>query len=107
VCVRGTDCCTGVCNIPSGLAAGTCGLINSTGAGSCLVDGQACTSSESCCSRECVPTAYGGHACQVASGCRVEGDACTRSEECCSFPQTGSGACVIGAGQTIGRCRSA
>src|SRR5439155_26092601 len=70
------------------------------------LDGEACTDGASCCSRECVPTIYGGHACQVASGCRVEGDACVTDAECCSFVSVGAGACVIATGQNIGRCRN-
>ena len=45
-------------------------------------------------------------ACQVASGCRVEGEACMLDTDCCSFAAVGTGACVLGAGQNIGRCRN-
>jgi hypothetical protein len=92
--------------IASGAAAGTCALINSTGAGSCAVDGQACADGSGCCSRLCVPTSTGGHICQVASGCRVEGDVCYADKDCCSFSTAGAGACVFGSTAGVGRCRN-
>jgi hypothetical protein len=81
------------------------------GTGGCQVDGDACADGSNCCSRLCVPTIYGGQACQTVSGCRVEGDLCTNDDDCCGGPSTGlpgqgNVTCSKATGQTIGRCRN-
>jgi len=111
VCSRPSDCCSGVCNIPSTAGAGTCANISATGTGNCSPDGEACTDGTTCCSRICAPTAFGGHACEVASGCRVEGDLCHADSDCCGAagsgrPGAGTVTCVLdtSANPPIGRC---
>jgi hypothetical protein len=112
ICYTGPDCCTGVCTIPSGLSAGTCGSIDVTGAGGCAVAGLPCTDFGQCCSRVCVPTSMGINVCQVTSGCRLQGELCTETAECCPGPdqssQYGLMECNIMAGTDppIGRCRN-
>jgi hypothetical protein len=83
-------------------------VINTTGAGNCLPDGQACTDGGNCCSRLCVTTNTGGHVCQVASGCRVEGDICYADSDCCSVQTQGTGSCNLDTTVTppVGRCRN-
>jgi hypothetical protein len=110
VCYRNGDCCAGACNIATGAAAGVCVNPNTPGVGNCGVDGQPCNGAQDCCSALCVPTIYGGHACQTVSGCRVEGDLCRTASDCCSgqlanpYPQ----ACVLDTtiNPPIGRCRN-
>jgi hypothetical protein len=91
-----------------GATAGSCGVINTTGAGGCMPDGQACADGGNCCSRLCVTTNTGGHVCQVASGCRVEGDICYHDSDCCSVQNQQTGACVLDttANTSVGRCRN-
>jgi hypothetical protein len=113
ICYVALDCCTAVCNIPDGLTAGTCGIINSTGAGGCMVAGQACTDGTNCCSRVCAPTALGGQVCQVTSGCRLEGEMCRQDSDCCGAPGSGlpgdgNSSCVLdpATNPAVGRCRN-
>jgi hypothetical protein len=113
ICFQAGDCCTGVCNIASGASAGTCGTLATMGSGGCFVDGEPCSSGTNCCSRLCVPTAAGGHVCQVASGCRVVGDLCHTPSDCCgapgsNLPGDGNVTCSIVAGTNppLGTCRN-
>ncbi|HEY3352310.1 MAG TPA: hypothetical protein VGQ83_03610 [Polyangia bacterium] len=89
ICFQALDCCTTVCNVAAGLAAGTCGLINASGSGGCQIAGEPCVDGGHCCSRVCVPTAQGGQVCQVASGCRVVGEICRADGDCCGAPGSG------------------
>ena len=112
ICFKLGDCCSGICTIAAGASAGTCTAVQTTGAGQCSIDGQACTGGTGCCSRLCVPTNTGGHVCQVAQGCRVVGDICSKDTDCCGGPVGGPGSgnvtCVVEAGTTppVGRCRN-
>ncbi|MBI5478387.1 MAG: hypothetical protein HY906_05990 [Deltaproteobacteria bacterium] len=111
ICFTAFDCCTGVCSIASGFAAGTCIQVPSTGAGECRVAGEACTDGTTCCSRSCVPTSFGTTVCQVASGCRVIGELCQKDADCCGasgsgLPGDGNVQCNLAPGidPPLGRC---
>jgi hypothetical protein len=113
ICFQALDCCTTVCTVPAGMTAGTCGIINSTGAGSCLIAGQPCVDGTNCCSRVCAPTPQGGQVCQVASGCRIVGEICVQDADCCGaagsgMPGEGNVTCGLDptASPPVGRCQN-
>jgi hypothetical protein len=82
LCYASSECCTGVCDIPTGGTAGTCAPLNSPV--SCDVDGTLCQGCGSCCSRLCAPYGSTGVSiCQPASGCHVYGDLCHKDSDCC------------------------
>ncbi len=89
ICFKASDCCTGVCNIPNGGKAGTCGVLMSMGSGGCTVDGEPCAGCANCCSRTCAPTPIGGRTCVAASGCRPIGEICTKDTDCCGGGNSG------------------
>jgi hypothetical protein len=111
ICFKASECCTGVCNIPTGGTAGLCAALNSPV--SCEVDGTLCNGCGGCCSRLCAPFAASGVSiCQPASGCHVYGDLCHKDSDCCGgeapdagLPGAGLVSCTLipGAGG-IGFC---
>jgi hypothetical protein len=96
VCHRSTDCCTGLCSIATGAAAGTCKEIATSGAGSCVQDGIVCSGCNNCCSRVCAPFALSGvNICQPASGCRLTNDLCEKASDCCGGDVAPSGGAKV------------
>jgi hypothetical protein len=78
--------------------------------------GEACDTSEECCSRACVDDGTGFKSCQYLGGCRPTGELCRSDGECCNFragndvsncnaPAANPGICkIIDAEEGIGRC---
>jgi hypothetical protein len=100
-----------VCSIVSGQTVGTCGTITTTGAGQCDPDGTACTTADSCCSKQCAVSNTGGHICSTAIGCKVVGDICTKDADCCGSSTAGTCGtvtCIIDTTvmPPVGRCRN-
>lgn len=115
VCYRGTDCCSGLCNASSAGAAGVCGELSTTGAGSCAKDGTVCEDCTNCCSALCLPFARTGvKICQPASGCRVTNNLCIEDKDCCGgdpssgLPGAGNVTCQFAANVSppLGVCRN-
>jgi hypothetical protein len=78
--------------------------------------GEACDTSDECCSRACVDDGTGYKSCQYLGGCRPFGELCRKDSECCNFnagnnpqncnaPATNPGICrIIDQAEGIGRC---
>ena len=133
-CQSNNDCCSQRCSDDSRCLAGgkcrsegemsararTAATANATtGAAQCSECdpvGQACETSDKCCSRACVDDGTGYKSCQYLGGCRPAGELCRQDSECCNFnasqdpkncnaPAANPGICrIIDSQERIGRC---
>lgn len=104
ICYANADCCNGTCNLPAADGPGRCAAaLTAPGASNCVIGGEPCVDSGSCCSHLCLDLGTGMPSCVLGSGCRERGEICRESAECCGVSNSGV-FCSKEVGAEFGRC---